>query len=372
MNMEPILLSFLILSFLVQAGYWLGLFRRLGTEGGDVDPGKVRGEESFTVLICARNEAENLLRHLPSVLAQDMPVPGSEVLVVNDASTDDTSVVLSGFSKAHPALTVVEMEKKSGSGKKEAFSAGVRAARNERIVVTDADCSPASKGWARRMAAPLGKGVGVVLGFAPYRRKKGCLNKLIRFETLLTALRYLSAALSGRGYMGVGRNMAFSGSLFRRLDPFHDNWQVPSGDDDLFVDRAMEETRPTIVLDPSAWVWSVPQRRWKSWWRQKKRHLQAGSHYKPGSKLITGLYDGSASLFFLACLGCFFYEKLFFIALFAILSRFLFQIGIFNRTALCMGQRDLLPWTMVLEIILLPLLFSAWIGGLITRKGAWV
>ena len=167
-------------------------------------------QHPVSVIICARDEDENLARNLPGVLVQSYPST-YEVIVVNDNSVDDSKYILQELKKTFKSLQVVELtqEAKLIRGKKYPLSVGIREAKHEILLLTDADCVPASENWVQIMQDAYDEKTELVLGYGAYHRKKGLLNKLIRFETFHTALQYLSYALAGLPYMGVGRNLSY-------------------------------------------------------------------------------------------------------------------------------------------------------------------
>ena len=88
----------------------------------------------------------------------------------------------------------------------------------------------------------------IVLGYGGYERRSSLVNFLIRYETLWVAIQYLSYALSGRTYMGVGRNMAYRKSLFIKNKGFSSHYTVASGDDDLFINRSGDNAINTFIF----------------------------------------------------------------------------------------------------------------------------
>src|SRR5690606_34092381 len=160
-------------------------------------------------------------------------------------------------------------------GKKFALSLGIKAAQYEHLVFTDADCVPESSDWLTHMAGAFSGGKEIVLGYSPYLRRAGMLNALIRFETFHTAMSYLSYALKGKPYMGVGRNMAYTKSLFFRGKGFASHMHIASGDDDLFVNQNATPHNTTICIHPEAHVWSEPKTTFSAYARQKTRHAGA-------------------------------------------------------------------------------------------------
>src|SRR6476661_1750551 len=146
---------------------------RLGTPGNTV---------SVSVIICPRNEDENLTEFLPKVMEQDYK--DFEVIVVNDCSTDNTENVIDEFARIFPNLRKanIKEDKYYKHGKKFAMLVGIKAARHEHLVFTDADCYPASNEWLKEMAAGFSEGKEIVLGYGAYDKRPGFLNKLMRFD----------------------------------------------------------------------------------------------------------------------------------------------------------------------------------------------
>ncbi|MCB0615512.1 MAG: glycosyltransferase, partial [Phaeodactylibacter sp.] len=174
-------------------------------------------------------------RNLPFFLAQDYPE--YEIIVVNDNSSDKTLEVLLDFQKKSPILRLIDINVSTPRGKKAALSKGVNAAKFEILLLSDADCRPASPQWLDFMQAFIRDRAKIGLGYSPYFRGKGILNAFIRFETVYSAIQYLSFAFMGLPYMGVGRNLCYRKSLFRGSGGFDSHAHIASGDDDLFINQ---------------------------------------------------------------------------------------------------------------------------------------
>jgi len=248
----------------------------------------------ITLLVCARNEAHNLRRHLPLLLGQICPTP-YEVLVVDDASTDDTPAVLVALQKQYAHLRTLRIETKIFSGKKHALTQGIASAKHDLILLTDADCQPLSAQWLHLMTAPLchDPATEVVLGYAPCGNSPNAppaawLDRWIRFETAHTAWTYFAFARMGQPYMGVGRNLALRRGAFERVGGFAAHQHLASGDDDLLVSAIAERGNTAICLDNQAFVFSEGKKTWHGWYAQKRRHLSAGARYQPLHRLLLG------------------------------------------------------------------------------------
>ncbi|MGH2553628.1 MAG: glycosyltransferase [Chitinophagaceae bacterium] len=312
---------------------------------------KIKSQQHpVSVIICARDEDENLARNLPGVLVQSYPST-YEVVVVNDNSQDDSKYILQELKKTFKSLNVVELtqEAKLISGKKYPLSVGIREARHEILLLTDADCVPSSEHWIEKMQNGFDKEIEIILGYGAYHRKKGLLNKLIRFETFHTALQYLSYALAGMPYMGVGRNLSYKKSLFIRNKGFSSINHIPSGDDDLFINKNATRENTAVVIDPDAITRSIPKTTWSSWLHQKSRHYTTAKFYKPKHKILLGLYFATQFIFYpLLTAAIIFYDWKFVLAIFGI--RLLLQAFVLYKSMRKMGEKDLWPWFIFLDM----------------------
>ncbi len=230
-----------------------------------------------SVILCARNEAENLKKNLPLFLEQDYP--NFELIVVDDNSTDKTAAVVLEFQKKFSTLRLLSIRTQTSPGKKAALSLGIQQASFERLFLSDTDCRPQSRQWLKVMQRSLSDST-IVLGYGPYLERSGWLNRFIRFEASYTAIQYFSFALAGHPYMGVGRNLAYHRSVFWQAKGFDKHVHLISGDDDLLVNQMAHAGNTTINLSPEARVYSAPATSWRGYYIQKRRHLSVGSHYR--------------------------------------------------------------------------------------------
>lgn len=279
----------LVYNFLVCSRF---SFRKLG----DDSDSKIK--HPVSVVICARNEEYNLEKNLPLVLEQDYP--DFEVVVVNDFSDDDTAYLLDQMKKRYSNLRVVTLSQHLNffKGKKFPLSIGIKAAKNEILLLTDADCAPLSDQWIDKMQRHFDDATDVVLGYGGYTTGQGFLNKLIQFDTMKIAVQYFGMALIGKAYMGVGRNLAYRKSVFYRYGGFTAHYKISSGDDDLFINKISNKYNTKIEYAVEAHTISAPKRNFSLWFRQKKRHLSTGKYYKLFFKMLFGFNTVSLFTFY--------------------------------------------------------------------------
>lgn len=324
-----------------------------------------------SVIICARNEAQNLKKHLPLILNQNYR--SFEVIVVNDNSTDETATILLNFQIKNPTLRVVNIcDNPTLPGKKQALTKGIEAAQNDLILLTDADCFPASDSWIFEMQSEIFGKKSIVLGFSPYICiNKGILNSFIRFEAIYTAVQYLSFALSKMPYMGVGRNLLYRKSIFIERGAFVKHIEIASGDDDLFVNDAASWTNTSINLSPNAFTYSLPKSSWRGYYHQKTRHLTTGIKYKLKHQLLLGGLALSHFVHYVFGFCLLFVPDLLSSVIFLILVRIGLVVWLYRSILNKLNQADLWPWVPIFDasLILYYILFAPNI--LIGNKKKW-
>ncbi|MBD2715791.1 glycosyltransferase [Microvirga sp. STR05] len=289
----------LLACVLVQLYYAAYYFLPFARRPPEPEPDEAAAQP-VSVLVCAHNELENLRRLLPLLLTQEYPA-GFEIVLIDDRSDDDTFLYVQQLAQYYPNVRLVTVDRTPAglAPKKYALTLGIKTARYPHLLFTDADCIPATSHWISRMQHGFRQPADMVLGYSAYAPEEGFLNKLIRFETLLTGGQYLSFAWRGKPYMGVGRNLAYTRQVFTSTKGFASHIRSLSGDDDLLVQDAVARgARVAVVAEPAAHTLSEPSHTWKGWWRQKRRHLSAGRSYRFSDRLRLGNFIGSNLLFY--------------------------------------------------------------------------
>lgn len=324
-----------------------------------------------SVVISAKNEYYNLKNNLPEILNQDYPE--FEVVVVNDASDDETIFLLEDLEREYPNLTIITIQQDLNffRGKKFPLAIGIKSARFEHLLLTDADCKPSSKDWIRHMAGRFSAKQSIVLGYGKQEQAPGFLNQIIRYETAFTALQYFSLAMWGLPYMGVGRNLAYRKSLFIENKGFISHYKVSSGDDDLFINKVANKQNTTIQYHSGSFTLSKAKTRVLDWWIQKRRHLSTGKHYKFKHKFILGTYSMS-QMIMLVLLILLLVLKIqinYILLLFAI--RLLSQLVILKFANKKLQEKKLLLLSPLIELILAILYPIIVFGNLIHPQKKW-
>jgi glycosyltransferase involved in cell wall biosynthesis len=284
--------------------HWYFFLRLLKFKDLEEDP---KNWPPVSVVICARNEIENLKKLIPVLLEQDYP--DFEIIIIDDRSDDPMYDFMLEQKATHQKVKLVRINytPEGMNPKKFALTMGIRSARHQNLLFTDADCFPESNQWIKTMARHMAGNEEITLAYSPYFKEKGLLNLLIRYDTFFTAVQFFSFALAGLPYMGVGRNLSYKKPLFMKLKGFYKHMPLNGGDDDLFVNRAASRDNISICLSTEAYTFSIPKKSWYSWFRQKTRHLAVGRFYKSQHKWLLGLYGATNILFYLTVIPLFFF-----------------------------------------------------------------
>lgn len=330
-----------VCAWLIQMVFHWALFSRLAFYKKDKSIKKT-DYEPVSIVVCAHDAYESLVYLIPRLISQDYPV--FEIIIVNDCSEDKTAEYLKNVVRNHNNVSVVNLTQRINffQGKKFPLSVGIKSAKYDLLLLTDADCIPSDNQWIMSMVRKFGTSTEIVLGYGPYMRRKTLLNKLIRFDTLYTAMQYLSLALCRLPYMGVGRNLSYRKSTFYKNKGFTSHYGITSGDDDLFVSQAADQWNTEVCIDAEMRVESEPKKTWGSWLRQKRRHYGTGLSYKPKTKLILGTLLLSRLLYYgliitLLCTS----SILNILIISLILIHYVTQVVVYSLSAKKLGEKGL-------------------------------
>ena len=366
---EQITIFIFLFAVIIQLAYYLLVFSRLAfyktTTDQDAD------KQPVSVVISAHNEDYNLINNLSAILNQDYP--DFEVIVVNHASSDDTTQILIDFQRKHSHLKIVNIEQDLNffKGKKFPLSIGIKSAKNEILLLTDADCKPNSSNWITEMATNYTTKTDVVLGYGPYNKSKGFLNTLIRYDTFMIAMQYFSLALMGKPYMGVGRNLSYRRSTFFKNKGFTSHYNISSGDDDLFIQQVANSKNTKIEISKNSFLYSQPKPTFNTWFNQKQRHFTTGSSYSTFFKIILATFSISQFLFYLTFITLLITGTLIAYTLIIMVVTMGIRVFIQKKAASQLSENQLLLFSLfgdLLYVILMPIMTLI---SLIRKRKSW-
>ncbi len=354
---------------IIQVAYYLIIFRIFAFSKPEKQTSK---NIAVSVIICAKNEADNLKQFIPLIANQEFS--DFEIVLINDASVDNSLKVMEELAQKYNKIKIVDVKNNEAfwANKKYALTLGIKVAKHDYLLFTDADCKPISKYWIKEMSSHFTNEKTVILGYGGYDKvKNSFLNKLIRYETIFTAIQYFSFAKFGIPYMGVGRNLAYRKDEFYEVNGFVDHMNINSGDDDLFVNNVATKDNTALCYTPNSFTKSIPKQTFLQWFKQKRRHVSTANRYKLLHKLLLAEFYSSQILFW--SLGVFLLVMNF--KFYVVVSLFLLIIAIkyiiIGFSSKKLNEPDLIILAPVLELFLIFFQFSIFINNLISKPAHW-
>jgi glycosyltransferase involved in cell wall biosynthesis len=326
----------------------------------------------ISVIVCAKNEEENVKKFIPLLAEQNYHT--FEIVLIDDASSDNTLEIFEEFEKQYDNVKLVKVENNEAfwGNKKFALTLGIKAAKYEYLLFTDADCYPTSKDWITSMSSQFTAQKNIVLGYGAYEKiANSFLNKIIRFETLLTATQYFSWAKIGKPYMGVGRNMAYKREEFFKVRGFMDHMKIRSGDDDLFINQAATKANTAICYIPDSFTYSEPKTSFKEWFTQKRRHVSTAKHYKMFDRNQLSVFYASQMLFLLLPIILLAFQFQWIAVVSIIGFRYLFAWLAMGFAAGKLKEKDVMYWFPIIEIVLIFTQLNVFITNTFSKPVHW-
>lgn len=366
---EQITITVFLFASIIQLAYYLIIFSRLAFYKGNAS--NSTDTQPVSIVISAHDEDYNLIKNLPDILNQNYP--DFEVIVVNHASNDETTEILKDFQRKNSHLKVVNIEQDLNffKGKKFPLSIGIKSAKNEILLLTDADCKPNSSNWVTEMVKNYTPKTDIVLGYGPYNKSSGFLNLLIRYDTFMIAMQYFSYALMGKPYMGVGRNLSYRRSTFFKNKGFTSHYNISSGDDDLFIQQVANSKNTKIEISENSYLFSQPKPTFNTWFTQKQRHFTTGSSYSTFFKIILSTFSISQFLYYLTFITLLIVGTLIPYTLLIMVVTMGIRVFIQKKAASKLSENQLLLFSLfgdLLYVILMPIMTLI---SLIRKRKSW-
>ena len=352
LNRLDVAIALFAIAIVIQLLYYLLVYLRVVFRKRKHDAPQTNKTPPVSVIICARNEDENLAENLVSLLEQDYH--SFEVIVVNDCSEDDTEQVLAGFKQKYPHLrsTIIKTTGSFLNWKKFAATVGIKASKYEWLLFTDADCRPESPQWIASMSNSFVDKKDIVLGYGGYTAQKGYLNKWIRYDTLFNALQYFGFAMLGNAYTGAGRNLAYRKSLFYSNSGFAVHAHILSDDDGLFVNQAAKKRNVSVAITNQAHIRSKSTSNFKEWIWQKIVQVSSAKYYRNSQFFLLALEPVSRTLMWASFCMLMFYCPFWQYVLMILMLRMIIFMSVIAKAVKRFNEPSLLKHAIFFDIIM--------------------
>ncbi|RYD75736.1 MAG: glycosyltransferase, partial [Sphingobacteriales bacterium] len=336
---------------LLQIAYYIGLFGKFSfSKPKAANPKKI----PVSVIVCAKNEAERMRHLVPLLINQNYP--DFELVLIDDASSDETLDIFEAFEKEHANIRLVKVENNEAfwGNKKFALTLGIKAAKKEYLLFTDADCYPATADWIAQMSSQFTLSKTIILGYSAYEKiKKSFLNKIIRFDAMLAAIQYFSWAKAGRPFSGEGRNLAYKKEEFFKVNGYIDHMNIRTGEDALFLNQAATKKNTAICFTPESFTVCEPATSFKEWFGKKRKDVFTASFFRTADKFQLRLFYFSQLAFLLLWISLLALQFNWMLIVPIIVLRYIISWITLGYSAAKLGEKDVMYWYPVIEIILI-------------------
>lgn len=353
----------------VQLLYYLIIFGKFAfAQPQEITPKRV----SVSVMVCAKNEAEKVQKLVPLLAAQDYP--DFEIVLIDDASSDDTLDIFEEFEKQYRNVRLVKVANNEAfwGNKKYALTLGIKAASKEYLLFTDADCYPASTDWITGMTSQFTANRTIVLGYGAYEKvKNSFVNKIIRFDAMLTATQYFAWAKIGRPFSGEGRNLAYKKDEFFKVNGYIEHMSIRLGEDSLFLNQAATKNNTTICYSPESFTYTEAKKSFGAWRKQKRRQVFTAKFFSTFDKFQLRLFFLSQLSFFILAIVLFALQYNWMFMVPVVVLRYLAGWLTMGYSAAKLKEKDTVYWYPVIEIILTFTQLNVFLTNLFSKPAHW-
>jgi cellulose synthase/poly-beta-1,6-N-acetylglucosamine synthase-like glycosyltransferase len=231
-----------------------------------------------SIIIPARNEEKHIAVLLNVLFKQSYPAGLTEIIVIDDHSTDQTASVVQSF----PPAKLVQLNAGSlNSYKKKAIETGIAAANGDLIITTDADCIPGPE-WISHMASFYEEKKAVFIAAPVVFSHNNSLLQVFQALDFLVLQGITAAAVHSRSMsMCNGANMAYEKKAFYTVDGFKDIDQIASGDDMLLMHKIRKQFPEDVyyIKSKAAIMTTAPMLSWRSFFNQRIRWASKARSY---------------------------------------------------------------------------------------------
>ncbi len=189
-----------------------------------IKPQKIRSPQNgkyqpkITLIISAYNEEKVIEQKLKNALSIDYPAEKTEIIVVSDASTDQTDMIVEKISKNEPRIKLIRLKERGG--KSVGLNKAVAAASGDIVIFSDANAIYRKDAFSELTRYFQDERVGFVVGNATYyedAEEPASANEGLywKYETKVKELESDFHSVC----VGDGAIYAIRRSLYRNLEP---------------------------------------------------------------------------------------------------------------------------------------------------------
>jgi cellulose synthase/poly-beta-1,6-N-acetylglucosamine synthase-like glycosyltransferase len=284
-----------------------------------------------TILIAARNEAERIKYTIDDILAQDYPKLLTEIIIVDDHSTDNTADIIGSYASLGVKLLQLKEDKPLNSYKKKAIAKAIGLSTGELMVATDADCRMGSAWLSSIVSYYEVNNLVMISSPVAYFEERSIFEYMQTLE--FAYLIGIGAAFIGNGKASTcnGANFAYRKDVFYEVGGFQGIDDLASGDDELLLQKVAVSYphRIGFLKSREAIVYTHAKHTLAEFLQQRRRWASKSTKYKDKKivALAVSIWLFNLSLLVNAGLG---FHNIYFFKLFLLqfLLKYLFEVAL--------------------------------------------
>lgn len=331
---------------------------------------KTKINTPVSVIIFGKDQGENLLKLLPSILEQEHSV--FEIVLINNSSSDETNDIIQSFSEKHTAIKVVEVENNEAfwASKKYALTLGIKASSYDHLLFTNASCNPVSKNWISEMSKNFTSKKEIILGYKKYQKENSLMNIFVRFENLISAIKCFGFAKKGFPYMAFEGNLAYKKATFFKVKGFINHMKINAGLENLFIKDAANKENTTFCLSENSFTETSAPKLFSKWFSDKKEAAFIKKKYKYKHRLLLDVFAFTKIIFYVLAITLFFTYP-YKIILSIVLFYFILNYILIGFSAKKLKEPQIIFFLPFLEIGLMLFQISIFIANLTSKPTHW-
>lgn len=345
------MLSILFYIFLGLAGlqviYWLIFYLKFAiSKPSKKSPKRI----PVSVILYVKNQMSEIVDVLPKLLSQQYH--DFEVVIVNNASTDDTLEICKEFASLYPNIRIVDVINNEAfwGSKRYALTLGIKASRHEYLLFVDCDTQIPSDNWLWQMSAQFTLNKTIVLGMTQYTKSKDFFNKWIRFEHTFTQLQNFSFSRFVTPYNLVAKNVGYKKEEFYKVNGFIEHMNDVQNEQEFLLKKIATSKNVTVCDEPLSTIFIPTPKNNKEWKIEKKRQLKVLKQMSFGAKFLHTLHHLTRIILLpiTVILLCWLYQPIVVLSIYFIL--FLLRWLVFSLALNKFNQKDIKIWYPIFEM----------------------
>lgn len=286
-----------------------------------------------------------------------------ELVLVNNASHDNTRFIFEEFQKNHSNVSIVNVVNNENfwASKKYALTLGIKKATHDTLLFTDISVKIPSKNWITANANLLEGKKKIIVGKANFAAKKGFLNYIIRFYDFINQMINFGFGAMYKPFSASPFHFGFTKELFYKVNGFSEYMSISHATEDLFLRHNGTTRNVSLATDVNHTVEIEAPQTFKNWFQTDLEIRKAKDTYSSIKKTLINLFHLSQWLFFvLAVVALVFIPTK--VLLYILLARYVVVSLIYFKTAAKWQQTSLVyffPFMEILNCILrIPMFFQ--------------